>query len=99
MADDGGKGAQGESMTAERWRIVDAILQAALVCAPEQRETFVRDACGDDEALRREVLSLLAAHDAMTGDFLERPPAESLGEFKSPVPNDQRAMLGEALVG
>jgi len=60
-------------MTPDRWRAVDAILQAALASEPDQRDAFVRDACGDDEALRQEVASLLAAHDAATDGFLERP--------------------------
>src|SRR6185369_6778739 len=34
-------------------------------------------ACGDDEELRREVASLLAAHDR-SGDFLERPASDAL---------------------
>src|SRR5205085_1741342 len=48
-------------MTPARWRAVDAILQAALACEPERRDAVVAVACGDDEALRREVDSLLAA--------------------------------------
>src|SRR6185503_11772674 len=34
---------------------------------------FVRDACGTDETLRKEVVSLLGAHDAMATGFLEQP--------------------------
>jgi hypothetical protein len=60
-------------MTAERWRVVDTILRRALDCAPDKRADFVRDACGTDETLRREVVSLLGAHDAMTSGFLEQP--------------------------
>ena len=65
-------------MTPDRWRAVDAILQAALDREPVQRDAFVADACGGDEALRREVESLLAAHDGADADFLERPAVESL---------------------
>ena len=64
-------------MTPERWRVVDAILRASLSCEPAQRDAFVAEACGDDEELRREVASLLAAHDR-AGDFLARPAAEIL---------------------
>ena len=52
-------------MTPERWRVVDVILQSALECEPDRRGDFVRDACGEDDALRREVESLLAAHEGM----------------------------------
>jgi hypothetical protein len=62
-------------MTPERWRAVDAILQAALACEPEQRRTVVAEACVGDLALRIEVESLLAAHAAAADDFLERPAA------------------------
>ncbi|HEU4723065.1 MAG TPA: protein kinase [Gemmatimonadaceae bacterium] len=65
-------------MTPERWRAVDAILQAALEREPARRDAFVADACAGDESLRREVDSLLAAHDRAGGDFLERPAAEAL---------------------
>ena len=60
-------------MTAERWRAVDTILRGALDCTPDRRADFVRDACGTDETLRREVVSLLGAHDAMATGFLEQP--------------------------
>lgn len=88
-------------MTAQRWREVDAILRGALACEPHQRDGFVRSACGDDEDLRREVASLLASHDAMAADFLERPLVASLGE---PVARDHptdraAAALAEALAG
>ena len=67
------------AMTPERWRAVDTILRGALDCVPDGRAEFVRDACGADEALRNEVLSLLGAHDAMTNGFLEQPAAEQIG--------------------
>jgi len=65
-------------MTPDRWRAVDAILQAALACEPERRAAVVAVACGEDDALRREVESLLAAHVENADDFLERPAAEVL---------------------
>jgi serine/threonine-protein kinase len=72
-----GAGAAKAPMTPERWRAVDAILQAVLACEPAQRAAFVADACGSDAAMRAEVESLLAA--APTGDFLERPAAAQFG--------------------
>ena len=65
-------------MTPERWRAVDTILRGALDCAPDRRADFVRDACGTDETLRQEVLSLLGAQAVMRTDFLEQPAAEAL---------------------
>jgi serine/threonine-protein kinase len=84
-------------MTPERWREVDAILQAALACEPARRDVFVAEACGDDAELRREVASLLAAHDGADADFLERPAAEALGALIAPPPLGDR--LANALAG
>lgn len=88
-------------MTPDRWRVVDAILQAALACEPDRRGAFVVDACGDDEALRREVASLLAAHDAVAGDFLESPALEGIVIHPpAPVSSERlRAALADALAG
>jgi eukaryotic-like serine/threonine-protein kinase len=67
-------------MTPERWRMVEDVLNAALACAPARRGAVVAAACAGEEALRREVESLLPAHDrAAHDDFLERPAAEALG--------------------
>ena len=81
-------------MTPERWRLVDTILQAALACEPERRDAFVADACGADEALAREVSSLLAAHGAATNNFLERPPVAWLDIPTAPVTQRIAAALG-----
>ena len=67
------------SMTPDRWRVVDAILQAALACEPERRAAVVAAACADDAELRIEVTSLLAAHVDAGDDFLERPAVEAIG--------------------
>src|SRR5207302_4734839 len=50
-------------MTPERWEQVGKLYQAALALQPDERDTFLNDACGDDTAMRREVESLLAAED------------------------------------
>ncbi len=77
---------QSSPMTPERWREVDAVLRGALFCEPERRAAFVAHACGEDEALRREVASLLDAHDRADDDFLERPAAEVLQGRSAPSP-------------
>jgi serine/threonine protein kinase len=76
-------------MTPDRWRAVDTILRGALACEADRREAFVIDACGGDEALRKEVASLLSAHDRMTEGFLERPVA-ALAETPIPPAHAQR---------
>jgi eukaryotic-like serine/threonine-protein kinase len=58
-------------MTPERWARVKAILGAALEQRRDQRTAFVDLACGSDDTLRKEVLSLLA-HEEPTNDVLGR---------------------------
>lgn len=82
-------------MTPERWRVVDAILRGALNFERAQRDAFIAEACGENEELRREVASLLAAHDP-ADDFLERPAAEVFADGRA-VPLTVR--LAKALEG
>lgn len=56
----------------ERWQRVSRLLDDALELDAERRADFLRRAVGDDEALGREVDSLLTAVDA-SEDFLEGP--------------------------
>jgi Tol biopolymer transport system component len=74
------------TMTAERWRAVDQILQGALICTRDHRDEFVAHSCGDDTALRNEVSSLLAAYDTTSPEFLERPAIEEHGFSSGTVP-------------
>ena len=50
-------------MNRDRWRDVSQIYGAVLTKAPHARDEFLREACKDDEELRREVESLLIGHD------------------------------------
>jgi len=54
------------------WQRGKEVFQAALTRAPELRGAFLDEACAGDGELRREVESLLAAHDA-AGAFLSSP--------------------------
>jgi len=60
MTPGGIEGTRPAGMTAERWQRIEAILQAALDCDTSARAAFLNQACGDDQALREEVESLLA---------------------------------------
>lgn len=60
-------------MNPELWRRVDEVLQAALEAPEEERAAAVRERCGDDAEVRRQVERLLAAHEEAR-DFLETPP-------------------------
>ena len=57
-------------MNAERWKLIDDLLDAALEMPHERREEFLTNKCGGDDDLKREVISLLEAQKA-TDDFLE----------------------------
>ena len=59
-------------MDSERWKQVDSLLQAALERPAEERDEFLREASAGDEALEREVRSLLASQ-LEAGSFLESP--------------------------
>ena len=54
------------------WPRVRKIFDAALRRRPEERRSFVNEACGDDKSLLVEVESLLASHDNAES-FLETP--------------------------
>jgi hypothetical protein len=59
-------------MTPERWRQVRAIFDDAVESSPASRAGLIRQRCGDDEELQREVESLLAS-DRETGSLLDNP--------------------------
>ena len=50
-------------MTTERWEQINRIFHAALERQPTQRNAFLTEACATDEALYKEVESLIVAHD------------------------------------
>ena len=61
----------GAPMTPERWRLIDAVVKEALDRDAAARGAYLDVACAADDALRREVESLLAAAE-VGDDFLER---------------------------
>ncbi len=56
-------------MSPEQWRRIEQLYDAALDLDSEERIAFLRNACGEDDATYREVVSLLAAHD-QAGSFI-----------------------------
>src|SRR5688572_24305232 len=59
-------------MTPERWQQVEAVFQEALDHTPPERASFLDHACADDEELKQEANSLIAAYDE-SGAFIEQP--------------------------
>ena len=74
-------------MRSERWQRVREIFQGALELPPGQRQPYLEDRCGDDEALLRLARSLVAA-DGEAGAFMRGPLAETLaeGSLREPAP-------------
>ena len=74
-------------MTDERWPRVKALFQAAVERPTEERDAFLAAVTGEDEALRREVESLLTS-DASGVSFLDQLPVASeavlAGAFTAP---------------
>ena len=58
------------------WSKVEELFHEALVRAPAEREAFLREACGGDEELRREVQSLLA-EETEARRLMEQPAASA----------------------
>ena len=63
-------------MDSDRWKQVDSLLHSVLERPPEERDAFLRHACATDEALEREVRSLVTAQQ-QAGSFLEEPAIEA----------------------
>ncbi|MGA2475856.1 MAG: protein kinase [Terriglobia bacterium] len=62
-------------MKPERWEQVAQLHRAALEREGSERSAFLREACGGDEDLRREVESLLA-YEGKKASFMESPALE-----------------------
>ena len=72
-------------MGADRWARVQELFEAALACSPDERGALLAAECAGDDALRDEVLSLLAG-DADAPSLLD---GRALGAFG--LPDELRA--------
>ena len=66
-------------MKPERWQQIDEILETALEREGSERSAFLDEACADDNSLRKEVESLLAA-DEQAKNLIEAPAVEMVAE-------------------
>jgi serine/threonine protein kinase len=67
-------------MTPEQWQEIKKVLADALERAPEERSAYLDQACAEPD-LRREVESLIAAHQQGDSDFME-PPTLQVGSLQ-----------------
>ena len=75
-----------EQIKPERWRQVEALYLAALEREAIPRAAFLAEACVEDEALRREVESLLRFHE-QAGNFIEAPALEVAAQLQAESQN------------
>src|SRR5271157_3952824 len=85
-------------MDSDRWKQIDGLLQSALERLPDERDAFLRQACGGDEALEREVRSLLASQQA-AGSFLDSPAIEVAARAIASGQNKSTPDGGGSLIG
>src|SRR5215510_14003882 len=81
-------------MTSERWQQINDLFQSVADRTPEDRTTFLQIACQGDEALLREVTSLIASYER-SQNFIESPAFELAPELLT----NQRAgaMVGKSI--
>ena len=60
-------------MAGERWETIQALFLEALNLPGDQRDAFLREACGQDASLRAEVDGLLSSEERAASQFI-RPP-------------------------
>src|SRR6267143_4199831 len=81
-------------MTPERWQQIEQLYHAALEHEESQRAAYLQEVCAGDDALRREVDSLLAQE--IRGDALLESPAVEVAA--SAIARDsRRSLIGQQL--
>jgi serine/threonine protein kinase/tetratricopeptide (TPR) repeat protein len=72
--------------TAEQWQQVQDLFNAALEREPRERSAFLDQACGGNEALRREVAWLISAHET-EDHFIDSPAYVAAGDVLAEGPD------------
>jgi serine/threonine protein kinase len=85
---------QSDAPSPERWRRIEALLDAALAAPTDERAALLERACQDQPGLREEVERLLRAHE-QAGSFLERPARD----FAAPFLTDVRSLTAPLAAG
>jgi eukaryotic-like serine/threonine-protein kinase len=83
-------------MNDDRWKQVDNLLQSALARPPAERAAWLHQACAGQDSLEREVLSLLASHQA-AGSFLEDPAMKIAARGLAAVSGSATALGGRTI--
>jgi serine/threonine protein kinase len=69
-------------MSSENWNRINELFYATLDQPREQRQAFLKEACGLDMALQQEVESLLVAYEK-SENFIQSPPVKDAMDFLS----------------
>jgi serine/threonine protein kinase len=76
-------------MNPERWQEIERLYDAALELVPDERASFLEEACAGNEALRQKVDALLASRSGIDR-FMENPAMEvaarALAQDQAQVP-------------
>src|SRR5438876_1171272 len=78
----------------DRWQQINKLFESALERDPGEWAAFLEQACAEDEELRRELESLLAAHQKL-GDFLVSPALEVVA--KMGADSKDNSLIGRSL--
>lgn len=78
-------------MTPERWKQIEQLYHSALKLEPSERDAYLDNACAADEALRREVESLLD-YQGRAESFMKAPAVEVA--VKGWTDNQAQSLLG-----
>jgi serine/threonine protein kinase len=81
-------------MNPKRWQQASRILELALERDPDRRSAYLDEVCADDDGLRQEVESLLAASER-AGSLLDSPAMEMAAQLF--VRDSAESMLGQSI--
>jgi adenylate cyclase len=85
-------------MTPERWQEIKKVLAAAIEREPRERAAYLDQICADP-SLRREVESLIAAHERAESTFFEHPGAEDRQHLNNGTKLGRYEILGRLGAG
>src|SRR5437868_2442376 len=75
-------------MTAQHWQQIKELFHSAIELEPGERAAFLDAACAQDDSLRREIESLIAAHEK-DGSFIDSPAYEGVADL---IADDQNEL-------
>ena len=88
----------GAELKSERWAQVSRIFKSAIELDAAERDAYLKNECGADDALHDEVLRLIQSHQkASADDFIEAPAFANISDSESKVLADGQ-QLGPYLI-